>query len=122
MNFSEVTYNILVFLLCTNISFAIACIKWVLPKPTPPYKKSGLYDVAGASATANAAACANLLLFPTTKLSNVYLGFKLEFKVWVYCPTCDIDDSCSSSLSSFNITVISHSLFVKYLKVFLNNS
>ena len=26
--------------------------------------------------TAKAAACANLLLLPTTKLSNVYLGFK----------------------------------------------
>ena len=31
---------------------------------------------AGDADTASAAACANLLLLPTTKLSNVYLGFK----------------------------------------------
>ena len=36
--------------------------------------------MAGASATANAAACANLLLFPTTNVSNVYLGFNVEFE------------------------------------------
>ena len=30
------------------------------------------------SATANAAAWANLLLFPTIKVSNVYFGFKFD--------------------------------------------
>ena len=38
----------------------------------------GLYVNPGLSATANAAACASLLLFPTIKVSNVYLGFKLD--------------------------------------------
>src|SRR5688500_18103039 len=35
----------------------------------------GLYALAGASATATAAACANRLLEPITKVSKVYLGF-----------------------------------------------
>src|SRR6266704_3677307 len=38
---------------------------------------SGLYALAGASATATAAACANLLLEPMTKVSKVYFGFSL---------------------------------------------
>ena len=37
--------------------------------------KSGLYALAGASATATAAAWANRLLAPMTKVSKVYLGF-----------------------------------------------
>src|SRR6478736_4537180 len=40
--------------------------------------KSGLYALAGASATATAAACANRLDCPMTKLSNVYFGFRRE--------------------------------------------
>ena len=36
---------------------------------------SGLYALAGASATATAAACANRLLAPMTKVSKVYFGF-----------------------------------------------
>src|SRR5829696_791132 len=36
---------------------------------------SGLYAFAGASATATAAACANRLLEPMTKVSKVYFGF-----------------------------------------------
>ena len=35
---------------------------------------SGLYALAGASATATAAACANRLLEPMTNVSKVYLG------------------------------------------------
>ncbi len=35
---------------------------------------SGLYALAGASATATAAAWANRLLAPMTKVSNVYFG------------------------------------------------
>src|SRR5437763_8334611 len=38
---------------------------------------SGLYALAGASATATAAAWANLLLDPMTNVSNVYLGLSL---------------------------------------------
>src|SRR3954468_8145157 len=37
---------------------------------------SGLYARAGASATATAAACANRLLLPMTKLSKTYFGFR----------------------------------------------
>ena len=36
---------------------------------------SGLYALAGASATATAAACANRLELPMTKVSNRYFGF-----------------------------------------------
>src|SRR5579859_7223616 len=53
----------------------MACIKWVLPMPTPPYRNSGLYAFEGCSATAREAACANSFDFPTTKLSNVYRKF-----------------------------------------------
>ena len=38
--------------------------------------KRGLYAFAGASATATAAACANRLDWPMTKLSNAYFGFR----------------------------------------------
>src|SRR5580704_15466034 len=40
----------------------------------------GLYALAGASATATAAACANRLLDPMTNVSNVYLGLS---RAWV---------------------------------------
>jgi hypothetical protein len=36
---------------------------------------SGLYDLPGFSATATAAACANRLEAPMTKVSKVYFGF-----------------------------------------------
>ena len=68
--------RIIIGLLFFIILFPIACIKCVFPNPTPPYKNKGLYAVAGDFDTAWAAAWANLLLFPTTKLSKVYLGFK----------------------------------------------
>ena len=67
---SEVTYTTLKLLFFLKTSFPIACIKCVFPRPTPPYKNNGLYAVAGASATASAAACANLLLSPTTNVSK----------------------------------------------------
>jgi hypothetical protein len=38
--------------------------------------KSGLYALAGASATATAAAWANRFDCPMTKLSKVYFGFR----------------------------------------------
>src|SRR5699024_11958510 len=52
-------------------------MRWVLPNPTPPYTNKGLSDFAGASATANDAACAKRLAAPTTKVSKVYLGFSI---------------------------------------------
>src|SRR5207247_5611257 len=52
----------------------MACIKWVLPRPTPPYTNRGLYVRAGACATARLAACAISLFGPTTKDSNVFRG------------------------------------------------
>src|SRR6266513_2110803 len=52
----------------------MACIKWVLPRPTPPYTKRGLYVRAGDCATARLAACAISLFGPTTKDSNVFRG------------------------------------------------
>src|SRR5437867_11842731 len=57
-------------------SWAIACMRWVLPSPTPPYRKRGLYERDGDSATARAAACANWFEDPTTNVSNVNRGFR----------------------------------------------
>src|SRR5438093_8475590 len=54
----------------------MACIKWVLPRPTPPYTKRGLYVRAGACATARLAACAISLFGPTTNDSNVLRGLR----------------------------------------------
>src|SRR5688500_9512978 len=57
-----------------RISCAMACMRWVLPRPTPPYRKSGSYDREGDAATARAAACANWFDEPTTNVSNVNRG------------------------------------------------
>src|SRR5690625_2082655 len=54
----------------------MSCSRWVLPKPDTPYIWSGLYALPGTSATATAAAWANRLLEPMTKVSNVYRGFR----------------------------------------------
>ncbi len=51
--------------------FPIACMRWVLPSPGPPYMKSGLNVVARSFVTASAAARANLLLLPDTKVLKV---------------------------------------------------
>ena len=55
------------------------CIKCVFPSPTPPYRNSGLYTSPGDSATATDAACAKLLLLPTTNVSKVYFGLSPAF-------------------------------------------
>src|SRR5262245_21877333 len=47
----------------------------VLPRPTLPWRKNGLYAFPGASAVPAAAAQVKRLHGPTTKLSKVYLGF-----------------------------------------------
>ena len=52
----------------------MACMRCVLPNPTPPYRNSGLNVTAVPSATRRAAACANSFGFPTIKLSKVNLG------------------------------------------------
>ena len=123
VNFSEVTYRIFADLLFCKILFTIACIKWVLPKPTPPYKNNGLYDSPGLSATAIAAACAKRLLLPTTNVSKVYFGLRVLFEVSISVScgselfeaiTPPLSPSCLSSSAN---TEIVQSLFVIYLKV-----
>ena len=53
----------------------IACIRCVLPRPTPPYRNSGLKPgLDGRSATLLAQACANSFGLPTTKLSKLKRG------------------------------------------------
>ncbi len=52
-----------------------AWIRWVLPRPTPPYRNSGLYEPPGFSATCIAAARASWFALPVTKVSNVRFGF-----------------------------------------------
>ena len=71
IKFSVVVYNIWACGLFLIISLPVACIKWVLPKPTPPYKNRGLYFSPGWLATAWQVAYARSLLDPTIKLSNV---------------------------------------------------
>ena len=113
---SEVTYSILDFALFFNMKWAMACIRWVLPSPTPPYIKRGLYISPGDSATARAAAWARLLFPPTTKVSKVYLGFKLAL-----CMTSGLTDallfliswgaagSSASTICSLTLKSTSHS-------------
>ena len=60
------------------ISCAIACIKWVLPNPTPPYKNKGLNGTSLASETLLAAAKASSFGFPTMKFANVNLLSRSE--------------------------------------------
>src|SRR5256886_10182305 len=74
----------------------MACIKWVLPRPTPPYTKRGLYVRAGAWATARLAACAISLFGPTTKDSNVFRGLSPGTVAPGFVP---LDDSGKISFS-----------------------
>src|SRR6202051_4549694 len=53
-------------------------MRWVLPRPTPPYRKSGLYALPGASATARQAAWAKRLELPTTNVLKVNAGLSRE--------------------------------------------
>ena len=52
----------------------MACIKWVLPRPTPPYKNNGLNATFSLSAVRRATANASSFGLPTTKFAKVYLG------------------------------------------------
>ena len=57
----------------------IECAKCVLPKPTPPYINNGLNAVPpGLFETAKPEARANLLHSPSTKLSKVKAGIRLD--------------------------------------------
>ncbi len=64
--------------------------------------KRGLYALAGDSDTARAAACANLLLLPTTNVLNVYLGFRAV-----------IDSSIALSLSVIELCELT-TKFIEY--------
>src|SRR5438093_100893 len=77
----------------------MACIKWVLPRPTPPYTKRGLYVRAGACATARLAACAISLFGPTTKDSHVFRGLSAADN------RCH---SCAHLLSIANLLTVLH--------------
>ena len=48
----------------------IACSKWVLPRPVPPWMNSGLKFTAGELARVRAAVAATSLAFPTTNVSK----------------------------------------------------
>src|SRR5216117_3335506 len=78
----------------------MACIKWVLPRPTPPYTKRGLYVRAGACATARLAACAISLFGPTTKDSNVFRGLSPGTVVPGRASTCVGNASFTVAASS----------------------
>src|SRR4029450_10346079 len=51
-------------------------MRWVLPRPTPPYTKSGLYEV-GWSATCRPAARASWLALPETNEAKLKVGLRL---------------------------------------------
>src|SRR3989338_7627562 len=82
-------------------------MRWVLPRPTPPYIKRGLYAPPGFSATCIAAALASWFDFPSMKLSNVFSGFRLPlcrsfpsmitsmFREERLISPDDLDDGCS---------------------------
>ena len=54
-----------------RMELAMAVIRWVLPRPAPPYMNRGLYSLPGWSLTASAAAYARRLEAPTMKFSKV---------------------------------------------------
>ena len=108
---SLVTYNTLFSGFWFRIKCAMECIKWVFPSPAPPWIKRGLYIFPGDSATAKAAAWANLLLFPTTKVSKVYFGFKFAFSAFELLSTRFTEENfflfsyffaCSGSINSIS--------------------
>ena len=76
MNFSADKYTTFLLGFVSLIFQAIACIKCVLPKPTPPYITTGLNAISSDSAILCAAAATKLLDGPMTNLSKVYLGSK----------------------------------------------
>src|SRR5690606_2521344 len=66
----------------------MAWIRWVLPRPTPPYRNNGLYEVPGFSATCKAAARANWLALPVTKLSNVSSALRRDLSYTTVASVC----------------------------------
>ena len=76
----------------------------------------GLYFPPGFSATAFAAAATNWLLLPTTKLSKVYFGLKLEDVSSVDASSCSVS-SGSVSVSSLSAvpTTISTSVIAMWV-------
>ena len=61
------------------IRFPTACIKWVLPKPTPPDMNKGLYAFPGLLDTCKAAALASWFDLPSTKESKLSSALRPEF-------------------------------------------
>ncbi len=66
VNVSDVTYMIWRFGFSSSALCPIAWSRCVLPRPTPPCTKNGLYCVPGCSAMFIAAAWARRLELPTT--------------------------------------------------------
>ena len=71
VNFSDVTYTTRLRGNLATTALPMACIRWVLPSPTPPYRNSGLYAWPGRSATDSDAAWASRLADPTMKFEKV---------------------------------------------------
>ena len=74
MKLSAVRYRTRRSGLLARICQAIACIRWVLPRPTPPYRNSGLKGASPASLARWQAAAASSLDLPTTKFPKVKRG------------------------------------------------
>ena len=103
---SDETYSIFFEGSLSKTLWPIACIRWVFPRPTPPYKNRGLsLAVSSYSATLWHAATAIALLDPTTNVSNVYFGFRFELAILVA-------RSIIFSLFSLVLLVFSWSVFI----------
>src|SRR5262249_38958380 len=69
----------------TRISWPMAWRRWVLPRPTPPQMKRGLYLGGSGLATARAAAWASWFDGPATKVSKLYLPLRCVGGVYSPC-------------------------------------
>ena len=85
------------FGLSAKMLLPMACNRWVLPNPVPPYKNSGLViGSPGFLATFKAAERANSLDFPPTKLSNKYCGLRPERKVLFSISAVELTALCAA--------------------------
>ena len=86
--------------LSDKILLPMACNKWVLPSPVPPYKNSGLViGSPGFLATFNPAERASSLDLPPTKFSNKYCGLRLERNEFAIALSAD-GLSCTDAVAS----------------------
>ena len=125
MNFSLVAITTFFEGCSETILFPMAWIRWVLPRPTPPYIIKGLKELSpGFSATVCAAVFANWLLLPSINDSNVKLLFSVG--PFVFCVffaaywVVFLDPGIGFSADIINLGLVL--FFVVLLKAFIRRS